>query len=51
MMYYEIYEMRGGFEIWKWTGAGQQGERVKFFKTRKGAENWAKKQWCRVIWR
>lgn len=51
MMYYEIYALPEGFEIWKWTNGGQHGERVKLFKTRKGAENWAKKQWHRVIWR
>lgn len=51
MMYYEIYDRGDYFEIWKWTQGGAHGERFKTFKTRKGAENWAKKQWYRVIWR
>lgn len=51
MLYFEIYENRGGYEIWRWTNNGQHGERFKFFKTRKGAENWASKQWYQVIWR
>ena len=51
MMYYEIYNLNGGYEIWKWTCNGTQGERFKFFKTKKGAENWAAKQWAKVIWR
>lgn len=50
MTYYEIYNWNGAYEIWKWTG-GAHGERFKVFKTKKGAENWAKKQWYRVIWR
>lgn len=51
MTYYEIYQWNGGYEVWKWTNMGQHGERFKFFKTKKGAENWAAKQWYRVIWR
>lgn len=53
MTYYEIYNWNGGYEIWKWTNNGihVHGERFKFFKTRKGAENWARKQWDRVVWR
>lgn len=51
MTYYEIYNINGLWEIWKWTNDGQCGERFKAFKTRKGAENWARKQWAEVIWR
>jgi hypothetical protein len=51
MMYYEISESRGLWIIWKWTNNSQHCERFKSFKTRKGAENWAAKQWCQVIWR
>lgn len=51
MMYYEIYDEGDRWAIWKWTNYGQHGERFKTFKTRKGAENWAKKQWYKVIWR
>ena len=53
MMYYEIYysDFHGGYEIWKWTGNGQHSERIKFLKTKKAAENWAAKQWYKVIWR
>lgn len=47
--YYEIYNWNGVWEIWEWNGYG--GKRFKVFKTKKGAENWAKKQWYRVIWR
>ena len=49
MKWYEIYLWDGIYEIWEWTGNG--GRRFKTFKTKKGAENWAKKQWYRVIWR
>lgn len=51
MTYYEISENRDLWIIWKWTNNGQHGERFKSFKTRKGAENWAAKQWYQVIWR
>lgn len=51
MMYYEIYNFNGIWEIWKWTNNGANGVRYKSFKTKKGAENWAAKQWVRVIWR
>ena len=51
MEYYEIYFMYGNYEVWKWTNNGQHGERFKGFKTRKSAENWARKQWAKVIWR
>lgn len=51
MMYFEIYNWNGGWEVWKWTEGGAHGERFKVFKTKKGVENWAKKQWYKVIWR
>ena len=51
MTYYEIYHRDGGYEIWKWTHFGRSAVRFKFFKTKKGAENWAKKQWYPVTWR
>lgn len=50
-MYYEICFRYGNYEIWQWTNDGQHGERYKCFKTRKGAENWARKQRCDVHWR
>ena len=51
MMYYEIYNQGDLWVIWKITNYGQHYERFKSFKTKKGAENWAAKQWYRVIWR
>lgn len=51
MTYYEIYFLDGAYEIWKFTNYDAHAERFKIFKTRKGAENWARKQWYRVIWR
>lgn len=51
MIYYEVYNWDGKWEVWKWTGGGAHGERFKVFKTKKGVENWAAKQWARVIWR
>lgn len=51
MMYYDVYEINGLWEVWKWTNNGAHGERYKSFKTRKGAENWAAKQWHPVYWR
>lgn len=51
MMYFEIYNWDGLWVVWKWTGNGAHGERFKSFKTKKGAENWAKKQWYKVTWR
>lgn len=50
MTYYEIYCVRGVYQIWKWDGEAH-ATRFKSFKTKKGAENWAAKQWLRVIWR
>lgn len=49
MKWYEIYDWNGKWEIWEWDNNG--GRRFKVYKTRKGAENWAKKSWYRVIWR
>ena len=49
MMWYEIYKIRETWEVWKWTPNGN-AERVKVFKTLKSVENWAKKQWCKVVW-
>ena len=51
MMYYEVYEVNGLWEIWKVTNCGSCYTRFKAYKTRKGAENWARKQWYEVIWR
>lgn len=53
MIYYEIYNFNGVWEIWKWKNNGYTCgcERFKVFKTKKGAENWAKKQWYPVTWR
>ena len=51
MKYYEIYNWNGTWEIWEFAAGGVSCKKFKVFKTRKGAENWAKKQWYRVIWR
>lgn len=51
MTYYEVYFINNIYEVWKWTNNGCHAERFKSFKTRKGVENWAAKQWCQVIWR
>lgn len=51
MMFYEIHYIRNVYQIWKWTDNGTHAELFKTFKTKKGAENWAAKQWYRVIWR
>lgn len=51
MIYYEIYNWGGKWEVWKYTDSGAHGERIKVFKTKTGAEKWAAKQWYRVIWR
>lgn len=53
MTYYEIYNINSKWEIWKWTNNGIKCgcELFKVFKTKKGAENWARKQWDRVIWK
>jgi len=52
-MYYEIIFHNNVWKIWKWTNNGitVNCELFKVFKTRKGAENWARKQWDEVIWR
>lgn len=49
MKWYEIYSHNGQYEIYEWDYNGCRY--FKVFKTKKGAENWAKKQWYRVIWR
>ena len=49
MKWYEIHSYNGQYEIYEWDYTGCR--RFKVFKTKKGAENWAKKQWYRVIWR
>ena len=53
MNHYEIYFLKGQYEIWKCTNTGFNYTMIRFnvFKTRKGAENWARKQWDRVIWK
>lgn len=51
MMYYEIYNQGGLWVIWKISNGGQHYERFKSFKTKRGAEGWAAKQWNKVIWR
>lgn len=50
MMYYEICKIGDHWTIWKWCGDFCY-ERVKSFKTEKGARTWAEKQQGRVIWR
>lgn len=53
MIYYEIYNQNGIYEIWKMldNGISYKYSRVKVYKTRAGAEKWASKQWYQVIWR
>lgn len=53
MTYYEIYNIRDRWEIWKWTNNGItcNCSLFKTYKTKKGAENWAKTIWNRVIWK
>jgi hypothetical protein len=51
MTYYEIYFFNNKWEIWKYTNYGLHAELFKTFKTKKGAENWAAKQWYQVIWK
>lgn len=52
MKYYEVYQNRDSiWMIYEVTEYGQCYKLIKTFKTRKGAESWAKKQWYRVIWR
>lgn len=51
MTYYEIYTTTHGYEVWKWTNFGTNAQRFKVFKTKKGLDNWAKKQWLPVHWR
>lgn len=50
-MYYEIYDMNGRWIVWEFSGNGFGCERVKSFKTKKGAEHWAKKQLTRITWK
>jgi len=52
MDYYEISFHNGRYQIWKWANNGYtcKCSLFKTFKTKKGAENWAKKQWARVTW-
>lgn len=52
MTYYEIWQGSSGqWLIYKVTNYGQHYECIKSYKTRKGAENWAKKCWYDVKWR
>lgn len=51
MKYYECWENNGSWLMYEVTNYGQSWKLVKTFRTRKGAENWAKKNWYRVEWR
>lgn len=52
MKYYEIWQGHDGiWQIYEVTEYGQCYQLIKTFKTKKGAEGWAKKTWYRVIWR
>lgn len=53
MTYYEIYNRNNKWEIWKFTNNGIECKCsfFKSYKTKLGVENWAAKQWNRVIWR
>ena len=52
MKYYEIWQgSNGDWRVYEVTNYGQHFVCIKSFKTKKGAENWAKKSWYKVIWR
>lgn len=52
MKHYEIAQDKNGiWMIYEVTEYGCRYQLIKTFKTKKGAEGWAKKTWYRVIWR
>ena len=53
MKHYEIWTNRDGnlWLIYEIEHLNYNHHLIKTFKTKKGAENWAKKQWYRVVWR
>lgn len=52
MKYYEVWQgANGAWLIYEVTNDGQHYCLIKSFKTEKGARNWTKKIWHRVIWR
>jgi hypothetical protein len=52
MKYYEIWQNHdGAWLIYEVTECGQHYCLIKTFKTKKGAEGWAKKTWYTVNWR
>ena len=52
MKYYEIWQGNSGaWLIYEVTNYGQHYVCIKSYKTKKGAESWAKKSWYKVIWR
>lgn len=52
MKYYEIWQNNSGtWGVYQVTNDGQTYQLIKHYRTKKGAENWAKRQWYNVIWR
>lgn len=53
MVYYEIYNREGIWEIWKWENNGItcKCSLFKRYKRKSAAEEWAKSCWNQVIWR
>lgn len=50
--YYEIWRGASGrWLIYKVSNDGQHYVCIKSYATKKGAENWANKQWRKVVWR
>lgn len=51
MRHYEVWQNHNNhWLIYEVTNYGQNYVLVKVFKTKKGAENWLKKTWERVLW-
>lgn len=50
--YYEIYfnPTRQVYQIWQYDRFNGSAKVIKQLKTKKAAENWAKKQWADVKW-
>ena len=51
MKWFEVYNNGNSWEVYEVTNYGQHYVLIKRFKTEKGVENWAKKQWYLVTWK
>lgn len=52
MKYFEIWQnSKGDWLIFEVTEGGTCYSLHKSYRTKKGAEGWARRQWYRVIWR